>query len=348
MKLRQAHKFFLHRRTVWMLSALLSAVLFSSLLSRYYYHRDLQAVSNSQQVQVFTVEKGSGVKSIAFDLKKDKLIRSEWAFQLYVRKNDLASKLQAGTYALSPSQDTQEIVKTLTGGRVSTRLVTILPGRRVDQVRADFINYGFAPAAVDAALDPARYSDIAIMAIKPADITTLEGLLWPDSFQKGPETDPADIIRQSIEETGQKMTPDIQAAFAAEGLTPYQGLVLASIVVQEVNKPADQAQAAQVFLSRLKGGTMLGSDVTARYGSIKNLGYPSLTYDSPYNTHLHTGLPPTPISSINESALNASAHPAGTNWLFFVTGDDGTTYFSHTLEEHQALTSKYCLKLCSN
>ena len=92
---------------------------------------------------------------------------------------------------------------------------------------------------------------------------------------------------------------------------------------------------------------MLGSDVTARYGAISAGLAPSLTYDSPYNTLIHAGLPPTPISTIDKNALFAATHPANTNWLFFVTGDDGTTHFTSTLQEHQAATAQYCHKLCS-
>jgi UPF0755 protein len=147
---------------------------------------------------------------------------------------------------------------------------------------------------------------------------------------------------------GQHLTPAVQAAFASQGLSIYQGLTLTSIVLQEVNKPTDQAQAAQVFLTRLHTGMMLGSDVTARYGAIIAGQAPNLTYDSPYNTLLHTGLPPTPISTISQGALTATTHPAATNYLYFVTGDDGTTYFSTNLQDQQANTQKYCHKLCGN
>jgi len=101
-----------------------------------------------------------------------------------------------------------------------------------------------------------------------------------------------------------------------------------------------------VFLKRLRSGISLGSDVTARYGAIAAGRAPSLTYESPYNTLLHKGLPPTPISTINKQSLDAAAHPAATDWLFFVAGDNGTTYFSKTNEEHEALSQKYCHKLC--
>lgn len=334
-------------KRIWLiLIGLITLMIAGIIIARHVYNIGLGPASNSQQTQIFTVEKGSSVKQIAVDLEGKKLIRSAWALQLYVHSKDLGLKLQAGTYALSPSQGTPSIINTMTKGRVATKLVTILPGRRIDQVRADLINEGFLPDEVDKALDPRQYADLPAMAYKPASVSTLEGLLWPDSFQKDASTSPSFIIRESIEAMGKQLTPDLQAAFAAQGLTTYQGLTLASIILQEVNKPHEQAQAAQVFLKRLKGGIMLGSDVTARYGAIAADHVPSLTYDSPYNTRLHPGLPPSPISTVNTTSLAAAANPAGTNWLFFVTGDDGTTHFSNTLDEHQALTDKYCHKLC--
>jgi UPF0755 protein len=90
----------------------------------------------------------------------------------------------------------------------------------------------------------------------------------------------------------------------------------------------------------------LGSDVTAHYGSVLAGRGKDVTYDTPFNTRLHTGLPPTPISNVSASSLTAVAKPAQTDWLFFVTGDNGTTYFSKTVQEHEALAAKYCHELC--
>lgn len=334
-------------RRVWMLAlSLLLVVVVGAIIVHQKYNRQLAPVSANQTSQIFVVEKGSSVQEIAEQLESKQLIRSAWAMGLYVHSKELGNKLQAGTYAFSPSQSTKDIVTTLTKGKVTSRLVTILPGRRIDQVRSDFINYGFEPAAVDQALDPAGYSDLPALAFKPTNVTTLEGFLWPDSFQKDDDTPPSAIIRQSLIEMGNRLTPDVQAAFASHGLTTYQGIILTSIIGQEVSRPADQAQAAQVFLTRLKSGIMLGSDVTAKYGAILAGRAPDLTYNSPYNTAIHVGLPPTPISTITSNSLAAATKPAATDWLYFVSGDDGTTHFSKTLEEHQALTSKYCHKLC--
>lgn len=314
--------------------------------AQYTYHQDLKAVSSSQKTQIVDIKSGSSVKEIAADLQNDKLIRSAWAFELYVHAKDLANSLQAGTYSISPSQSTSSIITVLTHGKVASKLVTIIPGKRIDQVRSDLINDGFSPSSVDQALSPAQYSGLPVLSFKPATVNTLEGLLWPDSFQKTANTSPEVIVRESLVEMGNHLTSSVQQAFAKEGLTTYQGITLASMVEGEVNKTSDQPQVAQVFLSRLKANMSLGSDATAFYGSIEAGQSPSLTYDSPYNTLIHTGLPPTPISTISATALDAVEHPASTNWLYFVTGDNGTTYFATTLAQHQQQTSQYCHKLC--
>jgi UPF0755 protein len=340
--------FGLPRRVGGLIIIIIILAIVGVLVTDHIYNKYLQSVSSNQKSQIFTVQSGSSVKQISDSLEKSDLIRSAWAFQLYVHSKELTDKLQAGSYALSPDESTSDIVDILTKGHISTELVTILPGKRVDQIRASLINDGFTPSAVDSALtNLSQYSDLPVMAFKPANVTTLEGLLSPDSWYKDSNTPPSYIIRESLTEMGQRLTPSLQASFAAENLTVYQGLTLASIVQQEVSNPTDQTQVAQVFLSRLKSNSTLGSDVTANYGSIVAGQSPSLTYDSPYNTLIHTGLPPTPISTVNQNALNAVAHPASTSWLYFVTGDNGTTYFSTNLQDQQSNTQKYCHKLCS-
>ncbi|HEX7368238.1 MAG TPA: endolytic transglycosylase MltG [Candidatus Saccharimonadales bacterium] len=314
--------------------------------ARHTYYEGLKPVSRSAATQLVDIKPGTSSADIGKLLASKRLIRSAWAFELYVHSAELNNGLQAGTYALSPNEGTVAIIKTLTRGNVSTNLVTILPGRRIDQVRADLINDGFSPASVDRALDPSRYSDMPVMAYKPAG-ASLEGLLYPDSFQRTADTDPSVIVRESLQEMGEHLTVQMQQAFAQENLTPYQGLILASIVEQEVSKPSDRTQVAQVFLSRLKQGATLGSDVTAYYGAILAGKAPSVNYDSPYNTLIHTGLPPTPISTVSDSSLQAVAHPASTNWLYFVTGDNGTTYFSTTLQQHNQQVQEYCHQLCA-
>lgn len=312
---------------------------------RQIYYHDLKAVSASQTTKLVTVQPGATVDQIANELSKAGLIRSTWAFKLYIGSKQILADLQAGTYALSPSESVPQIASQLTHGKIVTNRVTILPGQRIDQIKTSFINDGFPADEVTTALDPSQYVDNPALVDKPAG-ASLEGYLFPDTFQKDSNTTVKDIVAESLGSMNQQLTPQIRSAFANEGISPYQGIILASMVEQEANNKSDRQQVAQVFLSRLHQNMMLGSDVTAFYGAVLAHQAISTTYDSPYNTLLHLGLPPTPISNVSAESLKAVAYPANTNWLFFVAGDDGVVHFSKTLADHQALTQQYCHKLC--
>ncbi len=312
-----------------------------------YYDHNLAPVSNVAKTEIVTIPSGASVNQISQLLKNRGLIRSIWAFSWYVHNAGLSSSLEAGTFALSPSDSTMQIAAIISSGHVAGGTITILPGKTILQVEDALINAGFKPAAVANAISPNNYAGVPIISALPAGTNTIEGLLYPDTFDKTGITDPTLILRQSLIEMGQRITAQMKSRYAAEGISLYQAIILASIIQQEVSKPSDMAQVAQVFFSRLKNGSPLGSDVTANYGAIIAGQAPSLSYDSPYNTLIHTGLPPTPIGTISLNALNAVAYPAPTNWLYFVTGDNGTTYFESTLQQHNADTAAYCHKLCA-
>ena len=337
----------LPRRVLVAVGVFLSFVVVGSIAVQRWYYGALKPVSASAHKQYITIVSGATASAIAQQLQDAGLIRSAQAFSWYISVHDDRDKLQAGTYSFTPSQSTAEIAEAIVAGKVATDLVTILPGQRIDQVRQAFIKAGFKVAAVDAALQAGQYrTSYPALADNPPG-ASLEGFLYPDSFQKTATTDPKQIIAESLTEMQAHLTSDIRSGFAAEGLTVYQGVTIASIVEQEVPGQSDRDQAAQVFLKRLKIGMELGSDVTAFYGAIKDGVPPSTTYDSPYNTLLHKGFPPGPISNVTDSSLKAVAHPAGTDWLYFVAGDDGVTHFAHTIDEHNANVAKYCHKLCS-
>jgi UPF0755 protein len=333
------------RRLTIVFLVTLAVTVGATLYARQVYYKNLEPVSSIQTTKLIVVKEGASLEEIAQQLQDAELIRSAWAFKLYVSSKQARSNLQAGTYALAPSLSTQEIVIKLSSGNIAVDTVTILPGQRVDQIRAALINDGFSPNEVDAALNPATYATNPALVDKP-ESANLEGYLFPDSFQKTSTTTASSVVERSLAGMQNALTPQLRAAFAQQGLSTYQAIILASIVEKEVSNAEDQAQVAQVFLSRLRQDISLGSDPTAFYGAVMAGKEPSVNYDSPYNTRLHKGLPPTPISNVGLSSLNAVAHPADTDWLFFVSGDDGTTHFSKTLEEHEALTKQYCHKLC--
>ncbi len=335
-------------RRIWViLIAVVLIFVVGSIIVTKVYNQLLSPASNVSNAQIITIKTGSSVRQISDLLASSHLVRSSWATQLYINTKGLNSALQAGTYSISPNLSTQQIINIIASGRISTKLVTILPGVTIFKLKSDLINAGYTPSEVSSALNPANYVNLPIFTLIPKSVPSLEGLLWPDSFERNSDTPLSQIITESLNEMTSQLTLNVQQEFASEGLSTYQGLTLTSIIDQEVSNPTDQTQVAQVFLSRLKQGMNLGSDVTANYGALLNNQPPNLSYDSPYNTLLHTGLPPTPISTISKSSLYAATHPSSTNWLYFVTGDNGTTYFSTTLQQQQANTAQYCHKLCS-
>lgn len=312
-----------------------------------WYNRNLAAVDpDSTQTQYFTVVSGSTVHDIASDLKKADLIRSQQAFVAYVRGKELFDQLQAGSYSFNRSMSTPQIVAKMVNGDVAKGLITIPSGKTLGQIREVLKKAGYNDAELDIALSPVTYAGHPVLASLPKG-QTLEGYLYPDSFQKIATTPPTAIVRQSLDEMQQHLTSDVLAGFSAQGLSEYQGITLASIVYAESGSPQSEPIVAQVFLSRLKQGMPLGSDVTAFYAAQQAGQGKSLGVDSPYNTRIHSGLPPGPIGNFTDIALKAVAHPSNTDYLYFVAGDDGTIHFSHTEAEHEQAISKYCQKLCS-
>lgn len=350
---KQMKRHRLNRRIFLIIVVLLIVGLVASAaIVRRTYENNLRPVSATTTGQTFTVAPGSSVAVIANELKVQGLVRSDWAFEWYVRNSGLNNQLKAGTYLLNPSMSVQDIAKALTDGKEATDLVTILPAKRLDQVREGLIKAGFTAEEVDAALEPSQYQDHPALSDKPKE-ASLEGYLYPESFHKTSITKVTDVIRDSLDQLQLRLTPDIRQAISQKGLTVHQGLTLASIIEQEVSdkNASDKPQVAQVLLKRYQIGMPLGADPTAFYAAIINGANPDevgVGFDSPYNTRRYAGLPPGPIGNVSESSLKAVAYPAETDWLYFVAGDDGKTHFSKTLQEHEALTRQYCTKLCGN
>jgi len=338
------------KRMIWLTAAFLLVVFLGMVAVRTYYELNLRPVSGSEESVLFVVESGATVDEIGTSLHEKGLIRSSAVFKWYVASKQVRDELQAGTYELKPNMTTPDIVSILTHGKIATNLVTILPGQRIDQIRQMLITNGFSEEDVDYALDPETHADHPVLADKP-ESASLEGYLYPESFQKNADTTAVEIVDASLDEMNKALTPAVRTAFAGHGLSIYQGITLASVVEREApeqDTADDRKQVAQVFLSRLDIGMRLQSDPTAFYGSQLAGKGNSLTYDSPYNTYLYEGLPTGPISNVSSSSLQAVAFPAATDWLYFVAGDDGRTHFSRTLEEHERLTDQYCTTLCGN
>lgn len=324
-----------------------------------HYQQQLEPVSSLQADQTVTIVQGATAQQVAREFEQLGLIRSSWAFEVYMRQNNLRSLLRSGTYALSPHMSVPMIAEIVTSELAVERWVTIAPERRLDQIRADLINRGgFDPDDVDAALDPALYDGHPALAQKPAG-ASLEGYLYPETFQADATTTAQDIITLSLDQMASNLTPQIRQGIAAQGLTLHEGIILASIVEREVDEinPDDRPRVAQVFLLRLADDMKLQSNATTFYGAVisgeqatyEQLG--DVRYDTPYNTYQNAGLPPSPVSNVSRTSLEAVASPAATDYLYFVSGDRdeqgvSVTHFSRTLDEHERNIQLYCTTLC--
>lgn len=326
-----------------------------------WYFYELQPRDAKASMQTVVIEQGMTPRSIAALLEQKAIIRNKIAFEVYASLSGHADSLQAGSYRIGASLSVPAIVEHLLKGQNDTYNVIILPGMTLKQladpdVKNSLAAQGFSNDEITAAFSASYTSPV--LADRPSG-ASLEGYIYPETYQMRAGDSLESLVQRSIDELyDQLQTNNLIQKFADRGLTIHQGLTLASIVQKEVNKAADEPQVAQVFLKRLAIGMMLGSDVTALYGArLDGVSLPSdaaaaaaiaIAHDSPYNTRKYAGLPPGPIASMNLSALEAVGNPAAGEYLYFVAGDDGTTYFSTTYEEHEAAVSAHCGTLCGN
>lgn len=325
----------------------LVAALAGSVGYRTWYERQLLPVSNVERLEIVEIPEGASVGEIAEILENKQLIRSASAMVTYARTNALLNSMKAGVYQLDASKSTPDIIAIITQGKVVENAVTILPGQRLDQIRDQLIKDGFTATDVDAALEPSQYKGHPALVAKPAELS-LEGYLFPETFNASSKTTAKDIIQKSLDEMAEALTPELIDEFQTQGLGIHEAISLASIVEKEVKTADERKMVAGVFYNRLQDDMLLQSDPTYKYAANLLNVAPTPAIDSPYNTYKYSGIPPGPIGTVSKTSLEAVAHPTKHDYLYFVSGDDGVTRFSKTLAEHQELTKKYCIELCSS
>ncbi len=310
----------------------------------------------------FTVESGSSVDKIAASLKEAGLIRDRLVFQVYARLNMGNKSLKAGEYQFSKVMSVEEITDALVkGGTGNVFSLTIFPGETIREIKAKLVNQGYTTETVDAAFAK-EYHDEAydwIFEGKPEN-TSLEGYIFGETYEFYIDENVEAIIETTLNEMAKVLKEnDLQAKFAAQGLNLYQGITLASVVQREANNAADWAKVAKVFYNRLAGaeGGKLGSDVTTQYAvdladpnrEVYTDNAMALEIDSPYNTRKYPGLPFGPISNPGLEALLATATPdeSASEYVYFLTGDDGLMYYSSTYDEHMQNAADHCQELCN-
>jgi UPF0755 protein len=324
-----------------------------------WYLLALRPVSGDEAKRVnVSITSGSSPSQIGEQLQNEKVIRSKVAFNVYTRLQNVGGKLQAGNFSLSPANSTAEIVASLTSGEAEQFNITFYPGATLNiaSTSADktpshrqvLQKLGYSDDEITEAFNASYAAEYPLLFSDKPATADLEGYVYGQTYRIASGSSVKQILMRTFDEyETQIKANNLVEMYKAHGLSLYEGITLASIIQREVSRPEDQKQVAQVFYKRLAIGMQLGADATFVYAAGQLNVAPSVDLDSPYNTRKYNGLPPGPISSPGLGALQAVAAPAAGDYLYFVSGDDGKNYFSHTLEEHEAKTAEYCRANCS-
>ncbi len=295
--------------------------------------------------QNFVVEKGDTAAPVARRLTDAGVISRPIVFLLPLYEEGLEDTLQAGTYRVSASMRPVELAQLFQRSVGEQLVLRVIEGWRLSEISAEVQRRFSRITAEDfqRAAVAGRY-DYAFLRGLPAN-ALLEGFLFPDTYFFAPDVTAEEIVRTMLDTFQARASDLLLSASERRGVQPLQVVIIASIVEREARARQESPTIASVYWNRLKIGMALQADPTVQYalGSWRELTLDDLKTDSPYNTYLHPGLPPSAICSPGITALGSAAEPATTDYLFFVAKGDGSGehIFARTVEEHEANRQKY-------
>jgi len=303
----------------------------------------LQKVPND--VASFEIKKGSNIRTVARNLRNRNIISSANLFTLLAKLNRQDTKIKAGEYALKAGLTPGQVLDKFTKGATLHYQTQILEGKQfkdiVKTIRAD--------KNLKQTLSDVDYKNIMKKLDTDFQHYQPEGLFYPDTYHYPRGTTDLQFLQRSHDAMVKFINEKWQSRKTFKGInTPYDALILASIVEKETGHPEDRNKIARVFLNRLQKGMMLQTDPTVIYGMGDkyqgNIRKKDLKTDTPYNTYTRNGLPPTPIATPSKASIEAVFNPADGDMLYFVAkGNDGTSHFSKTYAEHKRAVVKYLL-----
>lgn len=286
------------------------------------------------------IPKGSTFPEIEKTLVEKGALRYPLAFRILTIGTMTGTKLQHGEYALPAPPSAFELWEKLVSGDVAKYQVTILDGATLYDIAKTLENLELADPVefLAAATSP----DVARKMGTPGP--TLEGYLFPDTYIFVKDMPPEEIIGIMVRRFHKKFTPEMERMPEKDGFTPHQIVTIASIIEKETGMEAEKPLISAVIRKRLSLGMPLQMDPTVIYGLKKfdgNLSRKDLRTLHPYNTYQNPGLPPGPISNPGLSSLQAAVKPADTDYLYFVSRNDGSHQFSRNLREHNRAVAVY-------
>jgi len=297
-------------------------------------------------IRVIHIKKGMALRQIAESLQEQGIIRNKHSFILITTLLGKKANIKAGEYEFEDFTLPFDVLDTLVKGQVKRHLVTIPEGYTLAQIaqllddqeiveKNEFLQKASSPGF------------IAVLDLFPAlgsSGATLEGYLFPETYHFYKEMDPEEVIRMMVHQFKKVFEPELASRPSQMGMSEREIVTLASIIEKETSLPEEKPLISAVFHTRLARKMPLQSDPTVIYGIRNfngNLTKEDLLRPTPYNTYLRTGLPPSPICNPGKDSLLAAVHPAPVPYLYFVSKNDGSHYFSSEMEDHNRAVWKY-------
>lgn len=310
------------------------------------FHFVTSRPSDNTEEVVYEVSQGKTFKQVAKELAAQNLIQNARLFSLYAQLRGEARKLKVGEYALRKNMTPNEVLAVITSGKSIGRPFTIAEGLNIYEISELYEAQGFGKKEdfLKASMDKGFVKQLI-----GEERDSLEGYLFPETYQLTKFTSVRELL-QAMVYRFQEVYKQVEAEAQIKGFTKHQIVTLASIVEKETGAPHERPQISSVFHNRLKKGMLLQTDPTIIYGladiekkTVYKITKADILRPTKYNTYVIKGLPPGPIGNPGKEALMAAVKPADTNYLFFVSQNDGTHIFSQDYATHTKAVRKFQL-----
>jgi len=314
-------------------------VLGGSVLAARWYVEERPLPMTAERIE-FRVKQGASARGAARAAREAGVDVNDFAFGALARFTGVAQAIRAGRYAVERGTTLAQLVAKLRSGDVLRERLTIVEGMTFRDMRA------VLAAATELRPDTAAMTPSQLLQAIGATESQAEGLFAPDTYVYDPGSSDLDVWRQAYRAQA-ALLQDAWTTRAAElpYKSPYEALIMASIIEKETGQASERALIGGVFVNRLKRGMLLQTDPTVIYGLGErfdgNLRKRDLTTDGPYNSYTRPGLPPTPIALPGRAAITAALQPAATEALYFVARGDGTSEFSNSIDAHNRAVDRY-------
>jgi len=321
-----------------LLFLIMTAVFFAGILV-YEIYRPHTSFTGSKSVEIV---QGLGSRKIAERLKNEGIIRSKWAFIIYVTVEGVASRLKPGFYVFSHRDSIPTIVEALERGGTNEKTIVIREGWSIKDI-AEYLEREGIVKSEDFYRAVQNYN-------RHRDKISIEGYLFPDTYRIFRDAKPEEIISKMLENFDRKVSQELREEIIRQNKTIHEVITIASLIEKEVPEDEDRAIVSGILWKRLKMGMALQVDATITYikrQTVKDyipstkISIEDTKIDSPYNTYKYRGLPPGPIANPGLSAIKAAIYPKDSPYLYYLSASGKQTIFSRTLEEHNIAKAKY-------